>query len=183
MISIIAAAAKNGVIGSGGDIPWDIPADRAYFRKITTGGVVIMGRRTYESIGFPLPDRYNIVVSRSKHFSGKMLRSAESLEKAIMLARAYAEKHRGISGIFLCGGERIYAEGLKYAQRIYLTELDDRFDGDRFLPEFSSDEFTLTSRTRDEGSRLYFSVYDRVTTCAPYEQVPKLIMGTIKYPF
>lgn len=162
MISIIACAAKNRVIGSGGDIPWDIPADRAYFRKITTGGVVIMGRKTYESIGFPLPDRYNIVVSRSRRFSGEMLRTAGSLEEALELALAYAEKHEKISGIFLCGGERIYAEGLKYAQRIYLTELDREWDGDRFFPEFSSGDFRLVKRTYGDVPGLCFSVYERI---------------------
>lgn len=164
MISIIAAAAKNGVIGSRGGIPWDIPADRAYFRKMTTGGVVIMGRMTYESIGFPLPNRYNIIVSRSKRFSGKMLRSAESLEEAIKLAESYSESHENISGIFLCGGQRIYADGLKYAGRIYLTELDDEYDGDRFFPEFSAKEFRLIKKSRDDISGLCFSVYERVAS-------------------
>lgn len=163
MVSMIAAVSKNGVIGSCGDIPWDIPADRAYFRKITAGGVVIMGRRTYESIGKPLPDRYNIIVSKNARFSGEMMCTAGSLEEALELAQSYTEKHENISGIFLCGGERIYAEGMKYAQRIYLTKLYDEYEGDRFFPEIPSEQFCLVKRIRDDKNRLSFCIYERIT--------------------
>ena len=90
MISIIVAVAKNGVIGSCGKIPWDIPEDKVYFKKITSGGIVIMGRRTFEEIGFPLPNRYNIVVSEKKNFCGENLRTSVNLENALELARTYA---------------------------------------------------------------------------------------------
>lgn len=159
MISIIAAAAKNGVIGSNGRIPWDIPEDRAHFRKITSGGIVIMGRRTYEEIGSPLPDRFNIVVSASRSFSGRSLRTAGSLRKALAIAAVRARKTG--EQVFLCGGGKIYARGLKYASRIYLTELDDEYSGDAFFPKFSKKSFRCVSRTRSDELRLCFCVYER----------------------
>ncbi len=160
MISIIAAVAENGVIGSGGKIPWDIPEDRAYFKKITSGGIVIMGRRTFQEIGFPLPERYNIVVSRKKSFSGKNLCTAVSLEKALETARAYGQKN-GIDRIFLCGGEKIYTQGLEYAQNIYITEINESYQGDAFFPEFSTDKFRLSERTYINDGKLCFCVYER----------------------
>lgn len=160
MINIIAAVAENGVIGSDGKIPWDIPEDKAYFKKITSGSVVIMGRRTFEEIGFPLPNRYNIVVSGKKSFCGKNLHTASSLENALESARAYAQKN-GTDEIFLCGGEKIYSQGLKYAQRIYITEISGQYKGDTFFPKFRKDEFRLSKRTYMCDGKLCFCVYER----------------------
>lgn len=158
MINLIAAAAKNGVIGSAGKIPWDIPEDKAYFRKITSGNIVIMGRRTFEEIGFPLPDRYNIILSRKKNFSGKALCTAASLAHALEIAHLYA-KEQHIPEIFLCGGEQVYIQGLKFARRIYLTRLYEAYAGDTFFPKFSTDQFRLSSCTHQEN--LCFCIYDR----------------------
>ena len=160
MINIIAAMQKNRVIGSDGKIPWNIPEDKSYFKKITSGSIVIMGRRTFEEIGFPLPDRYNIVVSRQKYFSGDSLCTAVSTGNALQIARNYAEKH-GIPEIFLCGGEKIYTHGLQYAQRIYLTELDDEYKGDTFFPVFSMEEFRLLECKYVRETKLSFCVYER----------------------
>lgn len=160
MINIIAAMAKNRVIGWDGKIPWNIPEDKSYFKKITSGSIVIMGRRTFEEIGFPLPNRYNIVVSGQKSFSGDSLCTAVSTGNALEIARNYAEKH-GISEIFLCGGEKIYTHGLQYAQRIYLTELDDEYKGDTFFPVFSMDKFRLSEYKYVHEAKLSFCVYER----------------------
>lgn len=159
MVSIIAAVAKNGVIGSEGKIPWDIPEDKAYFKKITSGGIVIMGRRTFEEIGFPLPKRHNIVVSRKKTFSGKNICTAENLEKALETAHIYAQK-TGIDRIFLCGGEKIYTQGIEYAQRMYITEIDENYQGDTFFPKFSTDKFRLSERTYINGGKICFCIYE-----------------------
>jgi dihydrofolate reductase len=158
MINIIAALSENRVIGCGGKIPWDIPEDRAHFRRLTTGNTVIMGRRTFEEIGRPLPERINIVVSTSADYSGENLYTARSLGHALELAKGYSDRE-----IFLCGGERIYREGLSVADRLYLTELDARFDGDAFFPVLGGG-FALASDERVEGEISYRSrVYVRLT--------------------
>lgn len=157
MICIIAAAASNGVIGAGGRIPWDIPEDMAYFRKTTYGGAVIMGRKTYEEIGRPLPGRLNIVVTSNKEFKADGVMSANSLAKAVELA-----KSSGKEDIFLCGGASIYREGLDIAERIYLTVINKEYDGDVFFPEFSDKEFVLFSSETCETAHITFRVYDRI---------------------
>lgn len=162
MICIIAAAAANGVIGANGGIPWDIPEDRAYFKSLTTGGVVIMGRRTYESIGRPLPERLNIVVSGRGRFIGKMLRTAASLDAAVRTGKNWLRRRASDGGIFLCGGAEIYRQGLKKARRIYLTELYDEYEGDVYFPEFSREDFRLISCDDRPELRLRFCIYERI---------------------
>ena len=162
MISIIAAVAKNGVIGCKGSIPWDIPEDMKYFRRITEGSSVIMGRRTYESIMRPLPKRLNIVVSRTCTFSDDMLITAKTLEEGIDLAQKYSSEHGDcFKDIFLCGGNAIYREGMKYADRIYLTELDSEYEGDVYFPTFDKNVFRLISSERCESAEITFNVYER----------------------
>lgn len=160
MINIIVAVAKNGVIGSDGKIPWNIPDDKAYFKKVTSGNIVIMGRRTFEEIGFPLPDRYNIVVSEHRDFYGKNLTTARSLDDALDIARIYGQENN-IEEIFLCGGEKIYKQGLDSAQRIYITEIDSEYTGDTFFPEFSKDEFRLYECIHTDNESLTFCIYER----------------------
>ena len=161
MINIIAAVAANGIIGCHGKIPWDIPEDRARFRELTTGNICIMGRRTYESIGRPLPDRINIVVSANQSLFSRNLRTVRSLEEAIKLAQKCADMSGGDQEIFICGGKRIYAEGLEIADRVYLTEIDKKYEGDAFFPEFDKSSFELTKQERREELGLSFYVYDR----------------------
>lgn len=163
MVSIIAAVSKNGVIGSYGRIPWNIPEDLAYFRKVTMGGVVIMGRNTYEEIGRPLPERFNIIVSQSKNFSGDNLRTVRSLEEAISLGEQYADENEIQSRIFLCGGQRIYSQGMKYAQRLYLTEIDADYNGDAFFPESDLDRFRLKSTIIGKTPGVKFCIYEFVS--------------------
>ena len=161
MISIIAAAAANGVIGANGGIPWDVPEDRAYFKRLTSGGAVIMGRRTFESIGRPLPERMNIVISSGGRLRGKMLRTAQSLDEGIEIAGKWLRKERTEGGIFLCGGAEIYRQGLEKAERIYLTELYDEYEGDVYFPEFSREKFRLISCDDRPELRLRFCVYEK----------------------
>lgn len=162
MISIIAAVAKNGVIGCNGHIPWNYPEDMAYFRQITTGGIVIMGRYTYEEIGKPLPDRFNIIVSQHRNFSGKHLQTVQSIENAISLAKQYAAEHQILPRIFLCGGQKIYAQGMKYADRLYLTEIDAVYSGDVFFPEFTHSQFQLVKQTSAKTAGMRFCIYEAV---------------------
>ena len=161
MINMIAAAAANGVIGSNGKLPWDIPEDRAYFKRITMGGVVIMGRRTYEEIGSPLPGRYNIVVSSSRRFSGEMLMTTASLESALTAAENYISVQDPSAEIFLCGGEAIYRKGIGICEHIYLTRLDASYEGDAHFPDISDNDFRLVSCFRLEKQGLEFQKFDR----------------------
>lgn len=161
MISIIAAVSPNRVIGSNGKIPWDIPEDKSYFSRLTSGNVIIMGRRTYEEIGFALPNRYNIVVSRTLQVDGDNICTAESLEEAITAAKEYAKQKNSETEIFLCGGEKIYEQGLEFAQRIYLTELDDDYEGDAFFPEFDRNKFKPIQSRRSKNEKLSYCVYER----------------------
>ena len=119
-ISLIVAMAKNRVIGINHKMPWHLPADFAYFKKITIGHPVIMGRKTFESIGRPLPGRRNIVVSRNPFFRADGAEVAASLQQAINACDNQTEYKE----IFVIGGATLYAEALARVDRIYLTEVD-----------------------------------------------------------
>lgn len=161
MINIIAAVSKNGVIGYKGRIPWDVPQDMEYFRRITDGSSIIMGRKTYESIMRPLPNRLNIIVSRTIVFKGDMLMTAQTLSDAIKLAERCSIEQGISKDIFLCGGNAIYREGLKYADRIYLTEIDREYEGDVYFPPFDKKVFQLVSSKKCGSAELSFNVYEK----------------------
>lgn len=128
MIAIIAAMSRNRVIGRAGKIPWHIPADMNRFRELTLGHTVIMGRKTFESIGRALPDRVNIVVSRNPDTHPQGALKAASLHEALTLAA-------GAEMVFICGGSEIYQEAMAITSRIYLTVVDIDLPGDTFFPE------------------------------------------------
>ena len=128
MIALIVAYDKNYGIGNKGRIPWKIPGEQKRFRQLTMGNAVIMGRRTYEEIGRPLPGRLNIVVSATKKFEGENLLTATSLEEAIKLA--------GDRDIFISGGRGLYRQGIEIADVMYITEIDAEFEADTFFPQF-----------------------------------------------
>ena len=147
MICIIAAVSRNGVIGSNGRIPWKIPGEQKLFRQLTTGNVVVMGRRTYEEIGRPLPDRLNIVVSSTRNFSGENLVTATNLSDAIRLA--------GEKDIFISGGRQLYKEALSLADRLYITEVDLTVEGDTFFPEFDPELYNREILAHCDGEIPY----------------------------
>lgn len=161
MTAIIAAIAKNGVIGANGGIPWDIPEDRAYFRRLTMGGAVIMGRNTYESIGRPLPGRLNIMVSHNREYRGAMLRTAGSLAAAIAMAERGLRRRGMKCNVFLCGGNAVYREGMAFADRLYITELYDEYEGDVYFPEIDREQFRLVSCDDRPELRLRFCIYEK----------------------
>ncbi|MBR2602700.1 MAG: dihydrofolate reductase, partial [Clostridia bacterium] len=136
MIALIAAVARNRVIGKDGRIPWDLPQDRQYFRDLTMGQAVVMGRRTYEEIGRPLPGRLTIVVSSTGNYQGEQLVTVSSLAEAIAAAEGY--------DVFIAGGTRLYAEALLLADCLYLTEIDADYEGDTLFPEFAEEEYIRT---------------------------------------
>jgi len=130
VLSLIAAVAENGVIGNKGTLPWRLPDDLAHFRRTTLGKPVVMGRRTYESLGRPLPRRTNVVVTRNLKFQAPNVQVARSLDAALVLAAEAPE-------VLVIGGATLYAEALPAARRIYLTRVYGRPEGDVFFPELN----------------------------------------------
>ena len=126
IISLICAAAQNGVIGIDNRLPWRLPADMKRFRNLTMGHHVLMGRKTYESIGKPLSGRTNIIITRQRDYQAEGCLIVSSLEAAIELCQGAVE-------IFIAGGASIYQQALARANRIYLTIIYEEFDGDTFL--------------------------------------------------
>lgn len=128
-LSLIWAMAHRGVIGRHNTLPWRLPADLRYFRQVTTGHPVIMGRKNYEDIGKPLPGRTNIVVTRQQGYRAPGCTVVHSIEAALETARAQEE-------IFVIGGADIYRQTLPAAGRLYITEIDADIEGDTFFPAF-----------------------------------------------
>lgn len=144
IISLIAAVAENGVIGSNGDIPWRIKSDFRYFKEMTTGKPVIMGRKTFEGLpGGPLKNRPNIVISRDPAYSPNGGTAARSFEEAIDLARA---TNTGSDEIMIAGGAEIYRLALPMADRLYINKIHVRPEGDTFFPPFDRDDWIETRK-------------------------------------
>ncbi|MCH5251467.1 MAG: dihydrofolate reductase [Lachnospiraceae bacterium] len=152
MIAIIAAMAKNRVIGHNGKIPWDIPEDREHFKKLTMGNIVVMGRKTYEEIGHPLPGRTTYLVSATKQVEEKNCHTVQSLREVV-------ERERG-QNIFICGGVGLYKEAMKVADCIYLTELDAEVEGDTLFPVIEPEVFRCIRSERGNGA-YSFRLYER----------------------
>ena len=137
LISLIVAYSKNRTIGKNNQLPWHLPADLKRFKQITLGKPIVMGRKTFESIGRPLPDRRNIVISRGdKKFEGCELFS--SLEAALLALKNETE-------IMIIGGATLFAQALPFAQKIYATEIDADIEGDTFFPEIDKDAWEIIS--------------------------------------
>jgi len=143
ILSAIVAVAKNNVIGKDNDIPWYLPADLKYFKKITTGHHIIMGRKCYESIGRPLPKRTNVVVTRNPFFIATGCLITHNIAEAVDLAKANEETE-----VFIIGGGQIYEIAMPYIDRLYLTEVEVTVDGDIFFPEIDTDLWELTSEEK-----------------------------------
>lgn len=147
MIALIVAYANNQVIGNKGCIPWKIKGEQKRFRELTTGNVVIMGRRSYEEIGKPLPDRTTIVISSTKNFESENCLTAKSLSEAIELA--------GDKDIYISGGARLYEEALPLVEKMYITEIDYDVEGDAFFPAFDKEEFVKEINEHFDGEIPY----------------------------
>src|SRR5690606_5122657 len=127
-LSIIVAVSANNAIGKNNQLLWHLPADLKHFKNITSGHTIIMGRKTYESIGKPLPHRRNIVITRQPQLQLAGVEIVHSLDEALALCQNEAE-------VFVIGGAEIYRQALPLCQRIYLTRVHKHFDGDAFFPE------------------------------------------------
>ncbi len=133
-LSLIVAVSRNGVIGLNNQLPWHLPEDLKYFKSVTMGKPIVMGRKTYESIGRPLPGRTNIVITRDANWSAAGVEVAQTLEVALKLGEKACEA-AGAEEIMVIGGEQIYRLTLAAADRLYLTQVDAEVEGDAFFPE------------------------------------------------
>lgn len=136
MISLIVATGENRVIGLNNKMPWHLPADLKYFKKITTGHAVVMGRKTFLSIGRPLPNRTNVILTRDKHFKAEGCQVIHSIEEVLELSKQ--------ENLFIIGGAEVYQQFLAHADKVYLTYIHKSFEGDTFFPELD-DKWKLTS--------------------------------------
>jgi len=161
-ISIIAAAARNNVIGRDNQLPWQLPDDLRYFKQVTLGKPVVMGRKTFESIGRLLPGRLNIVISRQPDWQAEGVLVASGLEVALQLAERQAPETA--DELMVIGGAEIYKQALPLASRIYLTRVHEEFEGDAFFPDIDERSWMLVSQTPglSEGGLFYeFQVFER----------------------
>lgn len=159
MISMIWAMGKNNELGCKNRMPWYLPADFAYFKKVTLGKPVIMGRKTFESIGKPLPGRTNIIITRDTAFKPEGCITVNSIDKA----KTYSTDGE----VFIIGGAEIYAAFLPMADKLYITEIDKEFEVDAYFPELDYSQWQLVSfepGIRDEKNPLDYKwlVYERI---------------------
>ncbi len=159
IISLVVAAAENGVIGKNGGLPWRLPADLKFFKALTTGHTVIMGRKTLDEIKSPLPNRRNIVISRTPKLQVAGVERAGSLDEAFALGIGETE-------VFVIGGAEIYRLALPRADRVYLTRVHAQVDGDTKFPSMVESDWTLAHDERHEADQHHafaysFRRYDR----------------------
>ena len=159
ILSVIVAVARNGVIGRDNKLPWHLPADLKHFKEVTMGRPVVMGRKTFESIGRPLPGRKNIVVTRNRDFVANGCEVVSSLDAAIAMCADAAE-------IFVIGGAQLYAEAIDRAARLYITRVEADIEGDTHLPSIAPAAWKIVSsepRSPDERNALpmRFEVLER----------------------
>jgi dihydrofolate reductase len=147
VITLVAAVARNGVIGAGGGIPWHLPGEQRLFKELTLGHVLVMGRRTYESIGRPLPERTTIVVTRQSGW--------KAVDPGVLVASSVPEALERASSIddevFVVGGTQVYADALRFADRLAMTFVDAEPEGDTFFPDVDWSQWRETSRREGDG--------------------------------
>jgi len=159
ILSMIVAHANDRVIGKNNDMPWHLPADLAYFKRTTLGKPIIMGRKTFQSIGRPLPGRKNIVISRDENYHAEGVEVVNSVDAALALVDDSEE-------VMVIGGGAIYQHCLAAAQRLYITHIDAEIDGDTYFPEYDLEVWKKVAsdiRPSDEKNhyQLDFSVYEK----------------------
>jgi dihydrofolate reductase len=160
MISFLVAMDKNRVIGKDNSLPWHLPADLKFFKKVTMGHPIAMGRKTYDSIGKPLPGRENIIVTRNLDYQPEGCTVLHSIEDLIRYIKSKNEE------VFVIGGAQLFKETFSVADRLYITEIEYEFTGDTFFPEFDKSQWTLSGSEKgikDEKNPYdyFFNVYDR----------------------
>ena len=151
MISIIVAASENMVIGKKGGLPWYIPEDLKRFKNITTGHPIIMGRKTHQSIGRPLPNRTNIIITRDATYKAEGGIVVNSVEQALQQAQG----NPGAQEIFIIGGGEIYQQVMNKVERIYLTLIKGDLDGDVYFPDYSGFNKVIEEENHQSGDYSY----------------------------
>ncbi|MBM7703205.1 dihydrofolate reductase [Metabacillus iocasae] len=161
MISLIAAMDKQRLIGKENDLPWRLPEDLKHFKRVTTGHTVVMGRKTFESIGKPLPSRTNVIVTHQEQYQPEGTTVVHSLDELEKLDRELNDE------LFVIGGATLYEQTLQLATRLYLTHIDEVFEGDTYFPEIDLTEWKVV--TKEQGPKdeknpytYYFTMYERV---------------------
>ena len=139
IISIIAAMDKNRLIGQGNHLPWKLPADMKHFRQLTLGKPVVMGRQTFDSIGKPLAKRTNVILTRDHHYNAEGCIVAYTVDEALTKVKNYEE-------VMIIGGSSIYEQFLQRANRFYLTQIHDCFEGDVYFPAFEPTDWQEVKR-------------------------------------
>ena len=147
MIALIAAMTPDRVIGREGRIPWNIPGEQKRFKELTMEHTIVMGRRTYEEIGRPLPGRRTIVVSTTKNFDQPGCRTVASLPEALALSAG--------EDVYISGGSRLYEEALPLADVLYLTEIERKIEGDTYFPEFDESRYLKRVEEKHGGEIPY----------------------------
>ena len=165
-MSLIVARADNGVIGVDNQLPWHLPCDLKYFKQVTMGKPVVMGRKTFESIGRPLPGRTNVVITRNSAWSAPGVRVVGSLADALKLATAQAGLD-GADEVMIIGGATLYREAIEQVDRMYVTQVHASPDGDAFFEAPDQGKFARTSvedHAGDETSPAHsYEVWDRIS--------------------
>ncbi len=163
-ISLIVAVSRNGVIGLDNQLPWHLPEDLKYFKSVTMGKPIIMGRKTFDSIGRPLPGRTNIVITRDSSWQAEGVEVAQTLVQAMTLAKLACAR-ADVDEAMVIGGEQIYRMTLPAADRLYLTEVQAEVQGDAFFPEFDTQEWHQVSEQLPEVTDTHpyrFVVLERI---------------------
>ncbi|HBO18293.1 MAG TPA: dihydrofolate reductase [Methylophilaceae bacterium] len=158
-LSIIVAMSSNRVIGVNNTLPWHLSEDLKHFKSLTTGHTIIMGRKTYESIGRPLPNRRNIVISRNSNTSYEGVEVVHSLEDAFSISTNDKE-------VFVIGGSNIYEQALSFVDQLYITEIKKSFIGDAFFPEINKQiwiEYSRDDHVTNDGLEFSFVKYQKNT--------------------
>jgi dihydrofolate reductase len=163
MISLLVAMDKNQLIGKDNDLPWRLPADLAYFKRVTMGHPIIMGRKTYDSIGRPLPGRENIIVTRDTSYEAEGCKVIHSIEEIVKMNEQTDQE------LFVIGGAEIFKEILPHSDRLYITEINEVFDGDTYFPAFDKAEWKVISK--EQGIKDEKNPYDY--TFLVYEKIPQ----------
>jgi dihydrofolate reductase len=154
IISLIAAVAENRVIGHKNSIPWNIPSDQKRFREITMGHPIILGRKTYEIIGRPLPGRKNIVLTRNRNYPAEGIIVAHDIQSAFAAGGDVDE-------VFICGGGMVFQEFISLADRVYLTLIHRKYEGDVFFPEIPLDFVEVGKEEIADTPPYSFVIYER----------------------
>lgn len=160
MISFIVAMDSQRVIGKENQLPWHLPADLKFFKKVTMGHPIVMGRKTHESIGKPLPGRENVIVTRNKDYASDGCIVLHTIEELLQYVEEKKEE------VFVIGGAELFTVMFPYADRLYLTQIEHEFEGDVYFPEFHKDEWIRISHEKgikDEKNPYdyFFNVYER----------------------